>query len=294
MSSDVHDRDTPGAHGNDLDDLAAEVELLAEENERLRREYSRARRTRYRRTALALATVGLVAIAAGAAFPGSRTVLVAIGSTGVFGGLLTYYLTPERFLPAAVGERVFEASAQNWSAIAAELGLADDRVYVPVEGVSGPGRPVVRLYIPQHAEYELPDDESLSSTFVAVEHERARGVSMHPTGAPLFREFDRAFAGDLADTPGPLARQLADGIVEQFELARSATTDVDPEVGRLTIGIRDSAYGAIDRFDHPVASFVAVGTATALGTPVTVVTSTGDDRADFLVTCTWPESDAVD
>ena len=70
-------------------DLAAQVELLAEENRRLRAEYARARQTTYRRTALGLFAVGALAVLGGVAFPHSSDVLFALGGTGLFAGVLT-------------------------------------------------------------------------------------------------------------------------------------------------------------------------------------------------------------
>jgi len=76
-------------------------------------------------------------------FPDGREVLFALAAVGLFGGVLTYYLTPGTFVAADVGERIYAAMAANEAAIAGELGLSDDRIYVPA------GEPVdARLYVP--------------------------------------------------------------------------------------------------------------------------------------------------
>nr|WP_240145721.1 hypothetical protein [Halococcus salsus] len=273
------------------DDRTARIEVLREENQRLREEYARARRTQYRRTALALAAVGLVAALGGVLFPNTRTVLFALGGTGLFAAALTYYLTPEQFVSATVGEGVYSAFATTEAALVDELGLQDDRVYLPgpetVEGSS------IRLFVPQHAEYRPPDPMALGSVFV-IDDEAARGLSLHPSGGPLFEEFRRALSTALPADADRLADRLADGLVEEFELVRSTTRDVsgesDGEGGNVTIGIDGSAYGAVDRMDHPVASFLGVGFAEGLDRPVSVtVRSVEDDRADYLVTCSWDD-----
>ncbi|WP_290819284.1 hypothetical protein [Halovivax sp.] len=267
----------------DRADLVARAELLAEENRRLRGEYARARRTRYRRTALGLVAVGVVAIAGALVFPDARTVLFALGATGLFGGVLTYYLTPERFVAAAVGERVYDAGASNLAAVADELGLQDQRIYLPADATGSP-----RLFVPQRPGARLPDDRDGP----IVTDEDARGLLLEPTGAPLFAEFERAVTGDPASTPAPLAGQLADALVEQFELVRGADPDIDPDGGRATVAITDSAYGPLDRFDHPIPSVLAVGFAVGLDRPVRLDVDAGDERADWLVTCRWETSDA--
>jgi hypothetical protein len=275
---------TDSVSGADAVELAGQLDVLAEENRRLRDEYARARRTRYRRSALGLAVLGTLAALAGVAFPDTRTVLFALAGTGLFAGVLTYYLTPERFLAAAIGRDVYASLADNEADLVTELGLQETAVYVPCESAS---TPPAWLFVPHRSDYEVPDDDALEELFVVTETERSRGVSFRPSSAPLHEEFDRALADDLATEPAALADQLTEGLVEQFELADSATTDVDPEGGRVSIGISGSAYGPLDRFDHPIESFLGVGFARGLTLPVTVETTPADDRADILVTCRW-------
>ena len=266
-------------------ELAAQLEVLTEENQQLREEYSRARRTQYHRTALGLASVGLIAVLGGLTFPDTRNVLFALGGTGVFAGLLTYYLNPEQFMPVSIGDGIYATLSNNGVAITNELGLQDTHVYVPTGGdVSGDSS--VRLFVPQHTGYDLPDDTDLNSIFVVTNAERTRGVAFYPTGLPLLKEFERALSAELrADLEG-LATQLTDGLIEQFELVESASPDIDSDDDRVSIGITGSAYGAIDQFDHPVASFLGVGFATGTNRAVTVeVVTTDQGRADYLVAC---------
>ncbi|WP_129115394.1 hypothetical protein [Halegenticoccus tardaugens] len=265
----------------DPSDLVAQVDLLRAENRRLRQEYTQAKRTQYRRTALGLALVGALATGAAAVFPSAQTVFLVLGGTGLFSAVLTYYLTPERFIAASVGERVYGALADTHAAVTVELGLQDARIYVPTGG-----DPVARLFVPQYGDHELPDSEELDSVFVASEEERRRGVSFVPTGSALFVEFDRTRTGSLGETPTELADQLVNALVEVFELADGAAVDVDSKDGRATFRVDASAYGSEVRFDHPVVSFLAVGLAVGLSEPVTSEVHDAD-AADFLVTCRW-------
>ena len=264
--------------------LAARVELLQEENHRLRQSFASARRAEYRRAAIGLALVGALAVLGAVAFSTVRTVLLALGATGLFAAVISYYLTPERFVSATVGEYVYSAAVADHDQLVTELGLQDTQIYVPTATA---GDQSARLFVPEHREYSLPEEDELDSLFVITENTRQRGVAFAPTGASLFREGRQAISGDVATAPNTLCDQLADATVEVFELAGSVTTDVDPADGRASIGIDDSAYGNIDRFDHPIASLFATGLAVMLETPITVDTTTGDDRAEFIVTCRW-------
>lgn len=266
--------------------LAEQVDLLADENQRLREEYVRARQSRYRSTAIGLAIVGLVAIGGGLAFPDAREVLIALGATGAFGALLTYYLTPSQFVAADIGERVYTAAADNVAAIADDLGLQDERIYVP--GETDPAR----LYVPQHAAYTAPDPGTRSGPIVVDPD--ARGLLLTATGAELFREFERGRTGERATDPAVLAGQLLDALVEQFELVRSADRNVDTDTGRVTVAITGCAFGDVDRFDHPVPSFLAVGFAASLERRITLEVTPADGRADWLITCRWGDDAASD
>lgn len=275
----------------DRDTLAGRIAVLEAENERLREEYARAKSSRYRQTALGLAGVGALAMVAGLLFAPARTVLLALGGTGVFLGVLTYFIAPEQFIPASVGREVYGSLAASLEAAVAELGLSDDRVYVPAGEASGGG---TRLYVPQEAGAPVPDDEALSEAFVVGDG--ARGLAVSPTGAALFEEFERSIAGDPASDPEDLVGQVADALVDGFELAAGVETDVEPgsdaAAGRLTVGVTGSSYGSVDRFDHPVASLSAVALASALDVPVGVsVDPAPNDRADVLVACRWPYPD---
>ena len=272
-------------------EVTAQLELLEAEIARLRRELSVAHRNKYRRTAYGLSGVGLIAILGALIFPGVQTVLLALGGTGVFAGILTYYLTPERFVSATIGEQVYAALATDRAALIAELDLSQNRVYVPV----GRAAASARLFVPQHVEYTVPNEDELAATFVIPVDERSRGVAFEPSGNALVEELRTASRVET-DTIGESVTQLADGLVEMFELASRTRTDVDLERGRASVAIADSAYGPVDQFDHPIASYLATGIATQLEEPVTLeVTTAEDDRADYLVTCRWEEKgDAED
>lgn len=281
-------RDEPDERA-ESSDLVARVAMLEAENERLRTEYIRARRSRYRRTALGLILVGGLAAAGGVLIPDAQTLLFAFGATGIFAGLLTYYLTPERFIAASVGEEVYRSLAANGDAIVTQLGLEETRVYIPPDESD---TQTDRLFVPQHTNYELPTGADLESVFV-VDGDRTRGIALKPTGSDLYAEFARRLADEPSSTPELLGDQLVDGLTEQFELVRGAT--VEAEAGRLSVGITDSAYGAVDGFDHPIASFLGVGVARGLGSPVTVdVRRSADDRSDYVVTCLWEPVDETE
>lgn len=266
--------ETPETPTDDPDLLAARLDVLAEENRRLRAEYARARTARYRRTAIGFAVVGLLALAGAAVVPDQRTVLVALGGTGAFAAVLTWTLTPERFVAASVGEHVHRAHAANQAALCAELGLQDDRIYVPAEAEPA------KLFVPQRPAFSIP--EATDRLLLVPEDPDARGVAFVPTGAALYDDFRRSLAGEPADDPGGLATQLADAAVETFELADAASVAPDREGAAVAVRVDAPVFGDLDDRDHPVVSLLATGLAAGLDRPV-AARVVDADRADAVV-----------
>ncbi|MFC6864107.1 hypothetical protein ACFQGE_11640 [Halomicroarcula sp. GCM10025817] len=266
-----------------------ELRRLRTENERLRSEYARVKQVQHKRTALGLLGVGLVCVAAGLVFPAERTVLIALGSTGVFGAVLTVFLSTEPVVPTTVGWSLANAVGANGASIKDELGLSDVAVYVPVEWGTASHEGPVRLFVPQCTEYDLPSDDALKTTFVSATEDSSRGVSFVPTSARLLREFDRSAAP--VETTAALAEQLCDALVEQFELAESAEAEIDHETNRVSTALNGCTYPDATAFDHPAASFLGGGFAMQLDQSVTVDVERVDDKdVDVLVTCWWDQS----
>ena len=286
MSVETETTADPATDGADEEELLARIETLQDENERLRRELSAARRTRYRRTAIGMAFLGGLGLLGAGLIPSLREPLLALGGTGLFGALLTYYLTPERFVAASVVEAVYGTLAENLESVAGELELSDTRVYVPVDGDPG-----VRLYLPEQSlEGDgLPAADDLRDSFVVTPTHR--GLSLRPSGDSLRREFVET-TSPVPEAPEELIAAACEALVEQFELVDTADPDAE-EPGRATVRIAGSAYGPVERLDHPVASLLATVLADVTDEPVELeVATTGD--AESLVTCRWGAESAVE
>jgi hypothetical protein len=286
MSLEGQYEDETDAAESSREELLTQLELLAEENQRLRASYTQAKQTQYQRTAAGLNLIGLVAIIGGFVVQSASTVLFILGGIGLFGGVLTYYITPEQFVSADVGRDIYTTLAGNEAAIVSELGLSDTRLYVPASNDT------VRLFIPQHKSDSLPEVAMLEQTVVVPSDETPRGLAFDPSGERLFDAFEDALTGSLATAPKSLAEQLSDAVVEQFELAETVTTELDDDNQQVIIAVNGSVYGPLDRFDHPIPSVFATGLAQGLDAPVSVgISEATGDRAEYIVTCRWDKDD---
>jgi len=252
---------------------AAELAVLREENDRLREQFRQARRSTYRRTTIAFVAIGGFAIVGGIVFPDVRTLLIALGGTGIFAGLLTWFVTPEQFHAATVTEHLQRTQADNAVRLIAALGLQDIQLYVPS------GERDVWLYIPAHREYTVPPSEALDSILVVTDDDVERGLALKPVGTALYEDFETATTP--ADDPATVATQLADAVVEQFELARAV--EVTVEDGAARFEIVGSSCGRVAAVDQPAVSLLAVGLAIQTDEPVRI------ERAEDggSVRCVW-------
>jgi len=255
---------------------------------------------RYRRTGLTLLVLGVVA-GGGAVYAPTETlqeILVAFAGAGLFGAALVYWVRPGATGDVDPPERVYAALAETGAALARDLDLDDRRVYLPAEEAPDGFAPVYLA---------APGDEPVSGTgphrpvFGTDEHATGQGrggaaggspatsgsgITLYPTGAALFDAYERIAATDPSTDSVELGDQLASGAVAGLELADSVETTVEATEGRATATVEGPRFGAVDRFDHPVASFLGVGFALGVDAPVSVeVSSTGANS--YEVTCEW-------
>ena len=253
----------------------ATVRLLEIENERLRREQIAARRAEYRRSATGMIAIGILAVIGALLVPAVREVLLVLGAIGIFVGLLVYYLTPETFVAASVGERVYSTMAGNHEAIIDALGLQDTAIYYPADSD-------VWLYVPEQDSGDVPDPADAPFPTGSP----TRGLTVRPIGSALIELIDDP------QSPDVLANRVAhlgDALVEVFELAANIESTMGADEHQVTIAVTGGAFGPLDRFDHPIPSVIATGIAAHLDQSVRVDITRADGRADWLVTCSWDE-----
>ena len=255
-----------------ITELETLIDVLKTENERLRKDYARARAVTYRKTALALTVVGLVAVLGGVAFSDVRAVLFVTGAIGLFGGIMTWYLTPERVVPISVSESVYDGAMTTLTDLKDELGLQPVTVYVPVGDQT-------RGFIPRDRDFEVP--ENLSHVFPGSTS-GSEGMTFTPSGQELTREVDEIRTTQASNTTLGAVEQVADSLVEHFEVVDQITVEKSTVAREVIISVDEPAFGPLSRLDHPVVSALACAAAQSVDSPV-VVDSVEDTRVTLSV-----------
>ncbi|MFB6284092.1 MAG: hypothetical protein ABEK59_09205 [Halobacteria archaeon] len=256
----------------DFSELRARLELLKEENRRLRDDYIRSRKASYRYTAIGFLLIGIAGSVAAVMLPDVDNVLYAVSGTGFFASALVYFLTPETFVSSSVAEMIYQTYSDNLTKLASEIELESRAVYVPVDDPYVE----VKMFVPWKGSSYLPDNDELGNTLVLNERE-SRGVSVQPVGNRLFEEFRESFVGELPEIPEELSLRLSDGVVEKFEFSDAA--DVETDDGVVEVGFENPRFGR--GFDNPLVSFFAVGLAFGLEDKVEVETKKSG-RYDYV------------
>ena len=267
---------------SDRDQLQARIQALESENERLRA-VTRSRLT-YRTALVLLVLVAALAVGGTAVYPGARAVLIGIAGIGAFSAVLLGMLVQERFLPASVGQAIYDAMWENEVGIASRLGVAETSRYVPTGGES----PEVRLYLSRSLEDPIPATEALTGTTTRIDEHF--GLLLEPTGRGFLDLFERT-NGELPDRVELVTTRLREAVVQQFELAdrvEVVETDLAEESAenRFTVQIWGSVLGDATRLDHPIRSFIAVALARTVNRPVIAEGST-DENGSSTLTFRW-------
>lgn len=261
----VNNGTEPSVPSERIEELEATIDVLRTEHDRLLTDYARARKASSRKTAAALAAIGVVAVGGGAALPDVRAVLFVTGAIGLFGGVMTWFLTPARVVPVSVGESVYDAATTTLAGIRDELGLQAITVYVPVSDR-------IRGFIPRDRDVEPP--ENVAHAFPG-DTGGSRGLSFEPSGQQLTREIDRIRTTQTPGTALDAIEQVADSLVEYFEVADRIAVEKRAGFQEFSVTVTDPAFGPLTRLDHPIVSALACAAAQSVDEPV-VIAATED------------------
>lgn len=277
---------TDGTETVNQTELRDRIAHLEVQNQRLRTQYEQQQHDSYRKTAVALAGVGVLAVGGAVLFVSVRELLVALAAAGFFAAALTYFVTPDQVITSGTGESVYDTHATNTGVLVDQLGLNAARVYLPTDGNNR-----ARLFIPQNENFAVPSSADLTGTLVVTDDERERGISLVPTGASLLDAFERSLVEPLGSSPETAAQQLSDGLTDALELAETVEVMTDAAAGQASFGVVNPTWGPIDRIDHPIASFLGTGLAVAIDTHVEVtVVAEHSGPYNVLVRVDWDNS----
>jgi hypothetical protein len=145
-------------------------------------------------------------------------------------------------------------------------------VYVPVSDQT-------RGFIPRDRDFEVP--ENLSHVFPGSTS-GSEGMTFTPSGQEMTREVDEIRTTQASDTTLGAVEQVADSLVEHFEVVDQITVEKSTVVREVIISVDEPAFGPLSRLDHPVVSALACAAAQTVDSPV-VVDSVEDTRVTLSV-----------
>lgn len=261
------------------------VASLVEENERLRAERADGvRDARFRRAAGVLLGLSVALAVVGGLLSGLRTVAVSLAGIGLFTSVLLYFTSAGRFVPLGTAERVAAPLLESREALVYEFDLVDEEVYVPTS--ADPPEASV-LALPSGA--DVPPVTALEAPVIdaaAGGSPSEDGLAFRPSGGSLFVDYAPRLSVGGEERPADLAAELAEAVVEEFEIADDVEVEVEADDGIIRVDVEGVDYGLLSRFDHPVISFLGTGLAVTLRRPVRVeerlsLDDRGSERVSF-------------
>ena len=212
---------------------------------------------------------GLVSLVGGVYAPSPRPVLIALGVTGVFAGVLAYLVTPQNFVRVSIVECLHAVLVRN---VMSDLPCSE--------------RQVKHTYIP--CTENAPGNGSVLLSVSCGDQDEDPGKLIYPTGDGLLADIDDKAVQDLSDVPMELGHQIVDCLENGLGFVESAAVTVTTEDRQATVEITGDVVGVIGRVDDPVTSFVGSALASGLDRPVTVETvENGSGR--FTISCQWED-----
>ncbi|MFT4946594.1 MAG: hypothetical protein ACI8TL_000830 [Natronomonas sp.] len=231
-------------------------------------------------TTLFLGVFGLAGVAVSfttaVAEGGFSSLAATLGGTVLVASLLNHALADGRDLPPAVSESVYTAYASLAETVLDERDLSGQGVYLPSGGQSS-----ARLVVPATGGDPLDRDWS---TVDAVGDEHA---VFTPTGESLYRAFRRMKlrSSEHRTDHQRLLSRLASALDSGFELVEAVSVTVEGDTA--TVSFESCVLPGVDRLDHPVGSFLAVGIAREFGEPVTVDRVRSDPDGSGSIELRW-------
>lgn len=202
--------------------------------------------------------------------------LLYFGGIGLFGAVLVSLLLPERSLPPVVAEglhRALVSAVERGGNAGATRAVTVYRPGPDGEGDTGTAEPGdVRVHT---VDGEFRNRDSIESEPSTA----ATGARSAAAGAVLYRAFRAEAIPEIGATPETFAWQLCRGLTDWFDLATDATPEVE-STGGMTIHVEGSTLPGVDRFDHPIVSFLGVALACYRDRPIAVDVQPGEGELE--------------
>jgi hypothetical protein len=201
---------------------------LERENERLRAQHGLAKKNEYRSTGFALIFLGALTLAI-SYFTYNNTKLASIllfaGLGTTYLGIISLFLSPERFVREELMEKSILSSIIVINNIIQELQIYSKGIYILADNE-------IKVILPLRADYEVPKE--ISQRTFQVGEPSSMALVLSPLGYSLMQMAEKKGA-DWSD----LTQALNDVLVEGLELAHSVEVIQDRDI---TVKVNEPVY----------------------------------------------------
>jgi hypothetical protein len=237
-------------------------------------------KSRFRYATALFAILGTLAGLLTLVAPAFRTLLVAFAGIGLFGALLLWTVTRDRFLSLSTAEAICEPLLRNQTVLTDSLELDGQPWYVPMSDGD------VRLVVPSS---DPDDQEEVREMATLGVGDDGQSLCTNAVGTSLLSE-TKLPGGSLPEPTHDTLELLADVACSQFELTDTIRR-VDDGPGFALVSIEGETFADSDYLEYPVSSLLAVGLAKTLDQPVVISERNVDTATDSAeVQLEWMDS----
>lgn len=216
-----------------------------------------------RRMGLGFLITGLISLGLGMTNPSLRTILYPLGLISILVAILSIYFPSTNRVPIELVEILVQMRSHDFDQI-----VDSDEYYT--------------YYLPkprssfQSESILVVSDTAMQDETRFDEHE----IQIRPVGDLMFDVFLDNLKGGTSRNPEILSLQLSEALTELFELVGNVSPHVYADKNTVEFRVDLFEEMSINKLDHPVVSFLAVGLVHGLKKKVTVdeIDSIGESK----------------
>ena len=235
--------------------------------------------------------LGLVALAYSVIYTSSVLAFIGLGLT--FWGLLSLYITSEKYVKQALLDSTITPSLANINQMLAELKYQGRSIYLPPEYLKH--RETIKVYISKDKKTNLPTPEEIQQQEDKIFLKNPEAVLINPPGESLSKLFEETLRTSFTTVDLKyLQRNLPKLFIEDLEIAENL--EIQMKDNSIHVKLTNSIFKDIckdtqklshicDTIGCPLCSAIACVIAKASGSPVTIEKSQASKDGEAIEVC---------
>lgn len=234
-----------------------------------------------------LLVLGLVSLAISIIYASSVLAFIGLGLT--FWGVLTLYITTEKYVKQTLLDSTITPSLANLNQMLTELKYRGKSIYLPPKYLKD--FETVKVYIPKNKNTNLPTPEEIQQQEYKTFLKNPEAVLINPTGQSLSKLFEKTLRTSFTAVDLEYLQQnLPKLFIEDLDIAENLEIKLKDSIHvKITNSIFKGICRETQKLSHPfdtigcpLCSAIACAIAKASGNPVTIEQSQASEDGEVI------------